>query len=315
MAILFFSYSHRDEALRNEIEIHLSQLKREGVIETWHDRRILAGDEIDVAISDNLRHADIVLLLVSPYFLASAYCNDIEMQFAMKQHEAKKARVIPVIAEFCDWHSTPFGKLLAVPTDGKPISKYPNQHEALLEVATAIRKAFPKATSESPQRRTERRPEVSETVTVRSDIPRSSNLRVQKSFTDQDRHGFLDDAFEYIAKFFEGSLQELQQRNPEISSRMKRIDATRFTAHLYRGGKAVGECSIRMGGFFGQGISYSNDAASTNSFNESLSLVDDGHTLSLKPAGLAQMSGKSEQTLTMQGAAELLWAILIRPLQ
>jgi hypothetical protein len=49
------------------------------VIQTWHDRRIPAGGEIDARISENLENAQIILLLVSAYFLASDYCYDIEM--------------------------------------------------------------------------------------------------------------------------------------------------------------------------------------------------------------------------------------------
>ena len=44
MSSLFFSYSHKDEVLRDRLEVHLSALKREGAISTWHDRRITAGD-------------------------------------------------------------------------------------------------------------------------------------------------------------------------------------------------------------------------------------------------------------------------------
>jgi len=40
---LFYSYSHKDEELRNELENHLSILKREKVIAGWHDRKIGAG--------------------------------------------------------------------------------------------------------------------------------------------------------------------------------------------------------------------------------------------------------------------------------
>jgi len=40
---LFYSYSHKDEALRDELETHLSGLKRQGLIEGWHDRKIAAG--------------------------------------------------------------------------------------------------------------------------------------------------------------------------------------------------------------------------------------------------------------------------------
>lgn len=45
MASLVFSYAHADEALRNELEKHLSPLKRMGRISTWHDRRIVPGEE------------------------------------------------------------------------------------------------------------------------------------------------------------------------------------------------------------------------------------------------------------------------------
>ena len=40
---IFFSYSHEDEALRDKLEVQLSTLKHEGLIEPWHDRRITAG--------------------------------------------------------------------------------------------------------------------------------------------------------------------------------------------------------------------------------------------------------------------------------
>jgi hypothetical protein len=44
-ASVFFSYSHVDEALRDQVETQLALLKRQGVIEAWHDRRIGAGEE------------------------------------------------------------------------------------------------------------------------------------------------------------------------------------------------------------------------------------------------------------------------------
>src|SRR5688572_23072357 len=126
MVKVFFSYSHRDESLRDELEIHLSSLKRQGVIETWHDRRIGAGKEFDSEISEHLETAQIILLLISPYFIASDYCYDIEMARALELHNTGEARVIPVILHPCDWHNLPFGKLTAAPKDGKAVSKYPN---------------------------------------------------------------------------------------------------------------------------------------------------------------------------------------------
>lgn len=75
MAKVFFSYSHKDENLRDSLDTHLSMLKNEGLVEVWHDRRIGAGQEIDSAIDRNLEEADIILLPVSSDFLASAYCK------------------------------------------------------------------------------------------------------------------------------------------------------------------------------------------------------------------------------------------------
>jgi hypothetical protein len=71
LATVFFSYSHKDESLRNDLEVHLAMLKRQGLIETWHDRRIVAGKDFGSSIDENLDRADIVLCLLSPDFIAS----------------------------------------------------------------------------------------------------------------------------------------------------------------------------------------------------------------------------------------------------
>lgn len=154
MIKIFFSYSHKDEMLRDELEIHLSVLKRQGVIETWHDRKIAAGQEFDHEISSYLNESHVILLLVSPYFLASDYCYDKEMIAALKMHKAGKASVIPIILHPCDWNSTPFGKLTACPRDGKPVSNYINQHDAFLEITKSIRKAS-EALSNIPEEKNE----------------------------------------------------------------------------------------------------------------------------------------------------------------
>jgi hypothetical protein len=92
-------------------------------------------------INQYLETADIILLLISANFLASDYCFDIEMRRAVERHDAGEARVIPVILRACDWQHAPFGKLLAVPTDGRAITKWPDRNEAFLDVAQAIRQA------------------------------------------------------------------------------------------------------------------------------------------------------------------------------
>jgi hypothetical protein len=136
---LLFSYSHRDESLRDQLDNHLSLLKREGQIQNWHDRKIGAGQDFGQSIIAHLETADIILLLISADFLASDYCYSTEMQKAVERHNAGVARVIPVILRPVDWHTAPFGKLLALPTDGKAITTWPNIDEALTDVARGIR--------------------------------------------------------------------------------------------------------------------------------------------------------------------------------
>lgn len=127
MPTLFFSYSHADEALRDQLEKQLAMLKRQGAIETWHDRRIGAGSDFGSEIDDHVNKDDIILLLVSSDFLASDYCYDREMLRAMERHKAGEAVVIPVILRACDWHNAPFGKLNAVPRDGRPVTLWPDR--------------------------------------------------------------------------------------------------------------------------------------------------------------------------------------------
>ena len=142
MAFLFFSYSHKDEDFRDQLEVHLAMLKRQGLIDAWHDRRILAGDEIDKSIDAHLEKADIILLLVSADFLASAYCYDIEVRRAIERHDEASAQVIPVILRPCDWTTAPFGKLLAAPKDGKPVTQWQDRDDAFLNVVRLIKQAL-----------------------------------------------------------------------------------------------------------------------------------------------------------------------------
>ena len=88
---LFYSYSHKDETLRNELETHLKLLHRQGLIEPWHDRQIEAGDEWKQKIDEHLERAAIILLLVSADFIASDYCYEKEMQQALERHERRGA--------------------------------------------------------------------------------------------------------------------------------------------------------------------------------------------------------------------------------
>ena len=310
MATLIFSYSHKDEALRDQLETHLAILKRQGVIDVWHDRRILPGDEFDRAISERLESAQIVLLLVSPDFLNSDYCYDVEVTRALQRHEEGLARVIPVLLRPCEWQHTPFGKLLAAPQDGRPITKWPDSDEAFFDVAKAIRRAaeaIGEKTAPQPVAPSDRPPSSSVG-------PRSSNLRVKKEFTDVDRDRFVEEAFEYVAKYFESSLAELTER-AGIEAQFKRIHARQFVARAYKAGKVAARAKIQLVASYGGAaeIRYSHDDSDTETgYNESLSVDAHDQGLFLKPMGMAIRSGYGEEAqLSAEGSSESLWGMFM----
>ena len=94
-AQLFYSYSHKDENLRDQLARHLSALKREKLISGWHDREITAGTKWKGEIDDHLKAASIILLLVSSDFLASDYCNDVELKCAWNAKRTAKLVSFP----------------------------------------------------------------------------------------------------------------------------------------------------------------------------------------------------------------------------
>ena len=139
---LFCSYSHHDESLWAELSKHLKLLERQGLVATWYDRQIGAGDLWRQAIDRNLQEADIILLLISADFLASDYCFDIEMKTALERHAAEEALVVPVILRPVDWRGTPFREFQSLPRDGKPITTFANPDVAFEQVAAGLRAAI-----------------------------------------------------------------------------------------------------------------------------------------------------------------------------
>jgi hypothetical protein len=136
---LFISYSHKDEALRQALCDHLASLKREGLIDVWHDRKIGAGQEWQGKIDDNLEKAAIVLCLISASFLASDYCQDVEIKRALERHNSAEACTIPIILRPVNWSDSPLGKLQALPINAKAVTTWSNRDQAYTSIVQGIK--------------------------------------------------------------------------------------------------------------------------------------------------------------------------------
>ena len=169
-----FSYSHKDEGLLNELHTHLSALRRQGLISTWHDRKITPGNEWAEEIDSHFEEADIILLLISADFIGSDYCHEIEMKRALERHDAGEAVVIPIFLRSCHWKGEPFGKLQALPTDAKPVESaaWHNRDDAFTVITEGVRRAIVawQQRQAQPQRQNPMPPQKEETLPL-TDMP------------------------------------------------------------------------------------------------------------------------------------------------
>ena len=138
---LFYSYSHKDENLRDEIAKHLFSLKEKGLIDEWHDRKIPAGGGLHKEIDTHLETSDIILLLLSADYLASPECRD-EMHKAFELRKTNGTIVLPVIARPCAWKDEKMlsgADILAIPTDGKAITDWDKDNQAFVNIYAHIK--------------------------------------------------------------------------------------------------------------------------------------------------------------------------------
>lgn len=316
MVRVFLSYSHADETLRHKLETHLAMLKREGEIAVWHDRELVVGDHLDSEISEYLETADLIVLLVSADFLASYYCYEREMERALERAKAGEARLAPVILRACDWKSTPFAQFVLAPSDAKPIVEHPDIDAAFLQVVNELRRAISKM-AEKPVLA-----DAEATVVFAEDTvsaPRSSNLRIRKEFSDADAARFLDEAFDFVFRFFENTVAELQKRNPAIEGRVKRLNDERFTVELFQNGSRASAATVFVSRSYGSDamIAYASELTDrSNSMNGGFMVDHDDQIQFLKPwMFMFGRGGDENAKLSFHGAAELLWEQVVAPLQ
>ncbi len=139
---VFISYSHADGKYCEALKEHLTQLRRDGLIDLWQDRRISPGQDWKKEIEANLEAADLVLLLVSQSFIASEYCIETEMKRALERHANGEIQVVPIVVRPCDWTRAPIGKLQCLPKDGRAISSSRNRDKAWLDVVIGLRQVI-----------------------------------------------------------------------------------------------------------------------------------------------------------------------------
>ena len=142
---LFYSYSHKDEPHRENMEKSLAILEQDSLLYEWFDGKILPGENIYPKIMEEMDAADIFVFLISPDFIASPACKQ-EWEYAKHLCADGKPRFrIPIIVRACTWRDMLRGDdVKALPTDGEPVASYEKQDVAWLEVYQGVKEVLNK---------------------------------------------------------------------------------------------------------------------------------------------------------------------------
>ncbi|MEO0353364.1 MAG: SUMF1/EgtB/PvdO family nonheme iron enzyme [Cyanobacteria bacterium P01_A01_bin.3] len=119
---VFISYSHKDAASLERLQVHLKPLERQGIVDRWDDTKILAGQDWEAEIKNALSEARVAILLVSADFLASSFIVRDELPPILLAQRQEGLVVLPVILKPCRFKRTPtLNKFQSVNPPSKPL--------------------------------------------------------------------------------------------------------------------------------------------------------------------------------------------------
>lgn len=215
---IFISYAREDETYKNELLKHLRPLERKGVIKSWHDGTLEAGQEWETELKDELETADVLIFLVSPDFVNSDYINDVEIKKAIERYKIGQVAIVPIWIRPVLASDDFLNKFQALPKDRKPISKWGDKDEAWVDVVTRLNQLFNKlnhTAADQPQVSTEQ----NESSNENNSAAFSKNL-----IRDLVGKGKTKDALKILLDYTETLDKDLHNNLTILSSRLSELE-------------------------------------------------------------------------------------------
>lgn len=120
--IVFISFSHHDEKLKNRLVKHLSVLQGQEILEVWADGNISAGSDWFAEICRAIDLAAVAVLLISVDFLNSEFIRHEEVPRLLYRGDSEGLRVFPILVGDCCWEEVPWlARLNMRPRDRRPL--------------------------------------------------------------------------------------------------------------------------------------------------------------------------------------------------
>jgi predicted negative regulator of RcsB-dependent stress response len=136
--VLFYSCAPPDSSLCEQLASVLYPLVREAHLSEWAEHRLPPGTDIVRARQQGWRDATLILLLLSPDYLASDTCYH-EMLNALERQQRGEVRVLPILLRPCDRSAPPLATVRCLPDSGQAVTSWGNQEQAFLDIAQEIR--------------------------------------------------------------------------------------------------------------------------------------------------------------------------------
>ena len=152
---IFISYSRKDLPFLEDLRRSLKVFENEHGVRIWHDGNLAPGDDWEAELYERFAAAHIILLLVTPNFFNSDYCMKRELPEALKRHENKTARVVPVICQAVNWKYSKLVKLNVLPKNGRPVEMWEHPAEAYENIGDSLFPLFGEIEREIAERQNE----------------------------------------------------------------------------------------------------------------------------------------------------------------
>jgi len=302
----FISYSHKDEFYLERLHVHLAQLERDNLIDTWTDEVISAGEKLDNSISASLNESDIFIALLSPDYINSKYCYNKEFEKALQLQNEGKLIIIPVVIEPCDWLSTPFKQFKALPKDGKPISEWSNTNTAFLGVIQGIRHLL----NNTPT-------EVSNNVVETASNSSLRNYKVKKDFDSIEKMEFVEEGFKDLKEQLTNNVKEVISLD-NIKARVLNDTDDSFECVIVNKNKVDTEATLRLSKSDGKGatrfqnfnaseyaINWKIEGSNSTNNQSSFCMQYDDYNMFWKQT--SYMYNAQDKALTLKEMADIVW--------
>src|SRR4051812_25268360 len=137
---VFISYSHKDEVWKDRLVTQLAVLEKQGLLETWDDRRIKAGEAWFEEIRKGMQAARVAVFLVSAESLTSDFILHTEIPHLLERREREGVTVFPVLCTHCLWDEVPWlARLQVRPLDRRPLESFKGKlNSELTKIAKEI---------------------------------------------------------------------------------------------------------------------------------------------------------------------------------